>query len=81
MATEIDTEEQLSLASYAAEQWAARLRPLYESWPTHPAPEQHWDLLIQVALGPDEKLPDLVRMRTCRMVLPTSAPGGCSLSG
>jgi hypothetical protein len=37
----------------SAQEWAEQLRPFYESLPRDPAPERHWDLLIQLVLGPD----------------------------
>jgi hypothetical protein len=44
----------------SAQEWAERLRPFYESLPREPAPERHWDLLLQLVLGPDL---DLERIR------------------
>jgi hypothetical protein len=59
-------EEQLSLARYAADVWADRLRPLYARWPIDPTPEQHWELLIRVALGQEIELPKLSKPRWAR---------------
>src|SRR3954447_4368110 len=41
--------------SEPAAQLADRLRPFYESLPQEPAPEEHWDAVIQLAIGPDEE--------------------------
>jgi len=35
---------------------ALRSRSIYDSWPTEPAPEDNWDLLLQIALGLDDAL-------------------------
>jgi hypothetical protein len=70
---------QLTFGSYAAEQWAERLRPFYERLPAEPAPEGHWDLVLRMALGPDEAFG---RSRgAARPIDPPIAPGACSLTG
>jgi hypothetical protein len=43
------------IGSEPAAQLADRLRPFYESLPQEPAPEEHWDAVIQLAIGPDEE--------------------------
>jgi hypothetical protein len=80
--TPTPSEDQLTLAAYAADKWAERLRCLYNSWPMEPAPEKHWDLLIQIALGPRDQF-ELEKLRTdCPLANePMPPPGGCSLSG
>jgi hypothetical protein len=37
----------------SAGEFAERLRPFYISLPTEPVPPQHWDMIIELALGPD----------------------------
>ena len=72
---------QLNFDLLAAETWADRLRSFYDSLPAEPAPERHWDLLLQIALeAPENTFSDFAPAlsRAPRMIWP---PGGCSLTG
>jgi hypothetical protein len=75
------TDDQLTFDGFAAAIWADRLRPFYEGLPTGLAPEQHWDLLLEIAINaPEARIEDLRRGPPhCRG--PISPPGGCSLTG
>jgi len=48
-------KETPQISSEPAAQLADRLRPFYESLPQDPAPEEHWDGVIKLAIGPDEE--------------------------
>ncbi len=39
------------------------LRPFYESLLREPAPDKHWHLLVEIALGPDERFKEIIAGR------------------
>jgi len=70
------------IGSEPAAQLADRLRPFYESLPQEPAPAEHWDAVIQLAIGPDEEFRKLLSGHSAApQITDLAVPGGASLSG
>ena len=42
---------------------AEHLRPFYESLLREPAPDKHWHLLVDLALGPDNRFKEIIAGR------------------
>jgi hypothetical protein len=45
---------------------AEHLRPFYESLLREPAPDKHWHLLVEIALGPDDRFKEIIAGREPR---------------
>jgi len=65
--------------SFVALACGTQLRSFYDSLPVEPPPLRHWELAIELAVGPDEEFRSLLSAQA--PIVQPIAPGGVSLSG
>ena len=60
LAAEREVDARQRRSHEGAEAWAERLRGFYKALPTEPVPGRHWDLVLQLEIGPEDAFKTLL---------------------